>query len=119
MRDFKNLKVWEEAHQLSLKACKISSKFPDNENFGLTSQIRRAAVFAELNSAEGCGRNSESVLKRSATIGMGSAAELVNIILLVSELGYFTEEEYKVILDSVIEEKNVSFTYCIFKERKQ
>ena len=56
MKDFRNLKVWEKAHQLTLAIYKNTKSFPKEELFGLTSQIRRASVSIPSNIAEGCGR---------------------------------------------------------------
>ena len=59
MQDFRNIKVWNESHQLTLKVYEITSEFPKSEMFNLTSQLRRACVSIPNNIAEGCGRNSD------------------------------------------------------------
>jgi len=64
MRDFRRLKVWEKAHELSLAIYKATATFPQQELFGLTSQLRRAAVSIPANIAEGCGRSGEPELAR-------------------------------------------------------
>ncbi|MBM3789196.1 MAG: four helix bundle protein [Acidobacteria bacterium] len=66
MRDFHKLKVWQKAHELVPAVYEVSAGFPQREVYGLTSQIRRAAVSIAANIAEGCGRDSEAELARLA-----------------------------------------------------
>jgi len=56
VKDFRRLEVWQKAHRLSLAIYRATAIFPNEEKFGLTSQIRRCCVSIEANSAEGCGR---------------------------------------------------------------
>jgi four helix bundle protein len=76
MRNYKDLLVWEKAHQLTLGIYKHSEGFPKEERFGLASQIRRAASSIPANLAEGCGRRSDGEMARLVQIAMGSGAEL-------------------------------------------
>lgn len=64
MRDFRDLKVWEKAYRLTLDVYKVTRKFPKEELYGLTSQIRRAAASIPANLAEGCGRAGTAELGR-------------------------------------------------------
>ena len=73
MRDFRKLKVWQKAHQLTLKTYKATATFPKNEIYGITSQIRRSAVSVPANIAEGCGRDGDAELARFLQIAMGSS----------------------------------------------
>jgi hypothetical protein len=57
MKDFRQLKVWEKAHQVALAIYKATKEFPKEELYGLTSQIRRASMSIPTNISEGCGRN--------------------------------------------------------------
>jgi four helix bundle protein len=91
MRDFRRLKVWEKAHELCLAVYKASATFPQQELFGLTSQLRRAAVSIPANIAEGCGRNGEPELARFLRIALGSASELEYHIILLTDLCYFNK----------------------------
>jgi four helix bundle protein len=80
------LKVWQKAHQLVLALYQITDSFPRAENFGLTVQIRRAAVSIPSNLAEGCGREGDAELARFCRIARGSASELEYHLLLARDL---------------------------------
>ena len=94
MKGFRDLKVWEKAHQLTLRIYKASALFPKEEMYGLTSQIRRAPVSVPANIAEGCGRSGDAELGRFLQIAMGSASELEYHLLLSRDLSLLAEEEY-------------------------
>jgi four helix bundle protein len=91
MRDFRRLKVWEKAHGLSLAIYKATATFPQQELFGLTSQLRRAAVSIPANIAEGCGRSGEPELARFLRIALGSASELEYHTVLSTDLCYLNK----------------------------
>lgn len=91
MRNFQDLLVWQKSHELTLKIYKISSSFPKEELFGLSSQIRRSAVSIGSNIAEGCGRNSDAEMKRFLVISTGSCSELECQIILAKDLGYIPD----------------------------
>jgi four helix bundle protein len=76
MRDFHALKVWQKAHWLTLRVYNATKRFPKDELYGLTSQVRRSATSIPTNVAEGCGRSGEAELARFLNIAMGSASEL-------------------------------------------
>ena len=82
MRNYKDLHVWEKAHQLTLAIYKTTQAFPKDERFGLTSQVRRASTSIAANLAEGCGRRSDGEMVRFVQIAMGSGAELSYHLLL-------------------------------------
>ncbi len=94
MRDFRTLKVWERAHQLTLSVYEITRGFPREELYGLTSQMRRAASSIPANMAEGCGRSGNGDLHRFLDIAMGSAAELSYFSLLSRDLGLISPKSY-------------------------
>ena len=103
MRDFKELQVWQKAHRFALDVYLASRSFPSEERFGLTSQLRRAAVSCASNIAEGCGREGERELGRLLGIAGGSASEAEYQILLARELGYLQDDTHRQ-LDSQINE---------------
>jgi four helix bundle protein len=86
MKDFRKLKVWKKAHELNMLIYKQSKKFPREEMFSLTNQIRRASSTIPTNIAEGCGRGSDKDSARFIQIAMGSASELEYLILLSFDL---------------------------------
>ncbi len=94
MRNYKDLRVWDEAHRLTLSVYKTTQAFPKEERFGLTSQIRRAAASIPANLAEGCGRRSDGEMARFVQIAMGSASELSYHLLLARDLCFLAKEEY-------------------------
>ena len=95
MKDFRDLKVWEKAHSLTLSCYQATKLFPREEIFGLVSQIRRASSSIPANIAEGCGRRGNAELHRFLQIAMGSASELEYHLLLSRDLGYLSVERYQ------------------------
>ncbi len=94
MRNYKDLRVWEEAHTLTLAVYRTTQAFPKEERFGLISQARRASSSIGANLAEGCGRRSDREMARFVQIAMGSGAELSYHLLLARDLGFVRNEEY-------------------------
>jgi len=103
MKDFRKLLVWEKAHKLTLDIYEVTSSFPREEIYGLTSQMRRASVSIPANIAEGCGRDSEGELLRFMRIAMGSSSELEYEFLLAQDLGYLSDDEYNKIQGDLVE----------------
>lgn len=97
MRDFRKYKVWELGHQLTLDIYKTTQKFPREEVYGLTSQMRRASYSIPSNIAEGRGRESDPDFRRFLTISQGSASELEYFNILVKDLGFVSNEEFNLI----------------------
>ena len=93
-RNFRELKVWQEAHQLTLHVYRDTAGFPKDEMYGLTSQIRRSSVSIPANIAEGCGRSGDAELGRFLQIGMGSASELEYPLPLARDLNYLNTQTY-------------------------
>jgi four helix bundle protein len=94
MRNYRDLKVWERAHTLTLEVYKSTRCFPSDERFGLTSQIRRSCSSIPANLAEGCGRRSDGEMARYVQIAMGSGAELSYHLLLSRDLGLLGSVEH-------------------------
>jgi four helix bundle protein len=111
MRDFRELKVWERSHKLTLEVYRATSHFPKEELYGLTSQIRRASASVPANIAEGCGRNGVAELGRFFNIAMGSASELEYHLLLAHDLGFLGSNSYKELSELTVEVKRMLGSY--------
>jgi len=107
LRDFRELKVWQRGYQLSLAVYQASAHFPATEKYGLTSQIRRAAVSVVANIAEGCGRSGEADFARFLDIAMGSASELECCLQLARDLELLNRPDYSNLQESVTELKRM------------
>ena len=102
MRDHKRLKAFEMAESIALEAYRLTALFPKEEVYGLTSQIRRAAVSVPSNIVEGCARESQIEYKRFLEIAFGSLKELHYQISLATRLGYIPRskaEEFQLKLE--------------------
>ena len=95
MKDFRELKVWQKAHELTLAVYRVTAAFPREEQYGVTSQIRRAGSSIAANLAEGCGRNGDAEFARYCSIAMGSASELEYHLLLAKDLKLIQPADYE------------------------
>ncbi|VGO18246.1 four helix bundle protein [Pontiella sulfatireligans] len=93
MSDFKDLEVWQKSIEVVAEIYRISSGFPDSEKFGLTNQIRRAAVSIPSNIAEGSARHHSKDFIHFLRIADGSAAEVETQLIIANKLGYEDSEE--------------------------
>jgi four helix bundle protein len=87
MKDFRDLRVWESAHRLTLDIYRTTAQFPRDELYGLTSQMRRCSVSVAANIAEGCGKKGDGEFQHFVGIASGSASELEYELLLSKDLG--------------------------------
>ncbi len=94
MSTYKDLEVWKQSYSFCLVVYRLSAKFPNDEVYGLTSQIRRAAVSIPANISEGSKRLSKKDFCHFLVIAQGSGAELETHFLLAKDLGYIKDEEY-------------------------
>ncbi|MBP6661958.1 MAG: four helix bundle protein [Paludibacter sp.] len=94
MTTHKDLNVWKKSMNLVILTYRLTGQFPKEELFGLSSQMRRAAVSIPSNIAEGHGRNSDKELIRFLFISLGSASELETQILLSNKLDFLNEEGF-------------------------
>jgi four helix bundle protein len=113
MRDFRELKVWEKGHQLTLAIYKATVMFPRDELYGLTSQLRRSCASIPANIAEGCGRNGDAELARFLQIAMGSASELEYHLLLAHDLNLLNSLDYEQLTSEVIEVKRMLTSFIL------
>jgi four helix bundle protein len=103
LKNFKELKVWQKAYNLSLEIYKITKNFPNEEKYGLSSQMRRAAVSIPSNISEGYGRRTTPDYIRSLYIAYGSNCELETQTLLSGDLAYIENEKQKTVLEKISE----------------
>jgi len=94
LSDYKDLEVWRRSHNFALDIYKITSKFPKEEKYGITSQLRRAALSIPTNIVEGKGCGTSKKLYNFLDIARGSAQEVEYLILFARDLDYITEEIY-------------------------
>lgn len=95
MQSFKKLRVWRQAHQLVLSVYRETRTFPEDERYGLTSQLRRGAASVPANIAEGVGRGGDREFARFLKIALGSAFEVEYHLLLSNELTYLDSTTYE------------------------
>jgi four helix bundle protein len=96
MRNYRDLQVWKKAHDLTLELYRVSQRFPREEMYGITGQLRRAAVSIRANLAEGCGRRTSNELARFVRAAMGSASELDYHILLCRDIGLMSSDDFSI-----------------------
>jgi four helix bundle protein len=99
VKTFTELKVWRESHKLSIEIYENTKKFPVDEIYGLTSQIRRASVSITSNIAEGFGRTTAKDRQRFYDIANGSMYELKSQLILAKDLGYISENQFNKIAE--------------------
>jgi four helix bundle protein len=107
MQDFRNLKVWQKAHALTLDVYRETRSFPTDERYGLTSQVRRSCASVPANLAEGCARTTDTEFARFVNIGLGSASETDYHLLLSRDLNYLDDAVYRSLFDQISEVKRM------------
>lgn len=95
MRDYKNIKAYQLADSMVIDIYRVTKCFPKEEMFGLTSQLRRAAVSVPANIVEGSSRQHKRDYLNFLYISRGSVAETGYLLELSDKLGYLKNEEYK------------------------
>jgi four helix bundle protein len=96
MRPHEKLDVWKRAIDFVVDVYKMTESFPRDEKFGLTSQLRRAAVSVPANIAEGAGRHSTKEFKYFLSNAQGSVSELATELLIAQKLGYLKKDIFEV-----------------------
>jgi len=93
IKGFRDLEVWQKAHKLVLEIYRVTNSFPRNEQFGIVSQLRRAAYSIPSNLAEGYGRRSTKELLQFLVIANGSAEELRYFLILSKDLQFVSVQD--------------------------
>lgn len=109
---FQRVIAWQKAHEFVLLIYKISKHFPDEEWFGLTSQLRRAAISIEANIAEGYKKLGKSDKLRFLNIAQGSLEECRDYHILAKDLNYINDDEYNKIKQAIIMTSKFLNAYC-------
>ena len=107
VKDFRELKVWQKAHELTLVVYQLTATFPREELYGLTTQLRRSSSSIAANLAEGCGRNGDAEFARFCSIAMGSASELEYHLLLARDLKLIQPKKYEELASRATELKRM------------
>lgn len=98
MQSYRELKVWEIGIEITLSVYRLTSRFPEAEKFGLTSQLRRAATSIPSNIAEGHARGSTKEMLRFLSIARGSLAEVETQLIIARRLSYASERDIEGVL---------------------
>jgi four helix bundle protein len=111
MHNFRELKFWQKAIELCLDIYNLSSKFPSEEKFGLTSQLRRAAVSVSSNIAEGSSRNSDKDFLHFLSIAVGSSCEIETQLIISHKLDYINGDQLKAVEIKISEIQKMIFSF--------
>lgn len=109
MHDFQELKVWQKSMDIAEKVYKLSSPFPIEEKYSLTSQIRRSAVSIALNIVEGAGRNTNGEFKNFLGIANGSSNELYTQLIPAYRLDLVSDTNVNLILRELTEVQKMNY----------
>jgi four helix bundle protein len=107
VRNYRDLAVWQRGMDIALAIYKVTKQFPDDERFGLTSQLRRCAVSVPANIAEGHARSSTKDYLRHISIAIGSLAETATFIELAGRLNYGDVDELRKIFEMTNDERRM------------
>lgn len=107
MRDHTKLRAFDMADEVALLVYQVTARFPKEEMFGLTSQMRRAAVSVPSNIVEGCARDSQSDYLRFLHMAFGSLRELRYQIGLAKRLGFLGDQDFVLLEPKIIEAEKI------------
>ena len=107
MRDHTKLRAFEIADEVAILIYQITAKFPKDELYGLTSQMRRAAVSVPSNIVEGCARDTQADYRRFLTLAFGSLRELHYQLSLSQRLGLLSDQDNSIVAPIIVEAEKV------------
>jgi four helix bundle protein len=107
MQNFRDIKVWQRGHQLTLDVYRMTNTYPKSELFALTSQMGRAAMSIPANVAEGCVQSSDAGFAKFLYYSLGSASELEYYSELSKDLEFIKPNTYETFLKNVTEVKRM------------
>ena len=111
MHNFKELKIWTKALDLSVSVYKVTASFPKDDRFGLISQIKRSAVSIPSNIAEGAGRNSDKEFIYFLSVANGSAYELQTQLLISNKLNFLKDNVLESMLNELDEIQKMNYNF--------
>jgi|JI10StandDraft_1071094.scaffolds.fasta_scaffold747562_1 four helix bundle protein len=111
MHNFKELKIWQKALELSVDVYKVTSLFPKEDKFGLISQIKRSAVSIPSNIAEGAGRNSVKEFLYFLSVANGSSYELQTQLLISNKLNFLKDDVLESMLSELDEIQKMNYNF--------
>lgn len=113
----KDMEVWKESIGLVKEIYKVTRKFPKEETYGLTNQLRRAAISVPSNVAEGAARDSDKEFVRFLYISLGSLSEVETQVIIARELNYV--EKIDIITSQVVKVKKLLLGLIKYLKRKK
>ena len=119
MKNFRELKVWVKAYDTALHVYRCTEGFPGRETYGLSSQLRRAALSVPCNIAEGCGRHTEAELAYFLQIAMGSASELECALQFAKDLKYLDAKAHECLARDVESVKKMLSAFILKLRRNR
>jgi four helix bundle protein len=120
MHNFKELKFWQKSIDLSVLIYKQTATFPNEEKFGLVSQLRRASVSISSNIAEGASRESTKEFLYFLSVSNGSAFEIETQLIIANRLKFIDEDNLAILLNNVTEIQKMIYSFTkIIKEKSK
>ncbi len=116
MPSHRELKIWQRSMRWVQRIYEVSEDFPAREAYGLTSQLRRAALSVPANIAEGHGRRTEGAFARHLDIALGSLAEADTLLQVAVNLGYVTAQDHQTLRQELDEIRRM--TYALYRKLK-
>ena len=110
IRSYRDLRIWQHGIELAKEVYRLTARFPPEETYGLTSQLRRAAVSVPSNIAEGQSRGKAGDFSRFLRISLGSLSEVDTQLVIACELGYLAEAERDKIVEDIASLKKMTYT---------
>ena len=110
IKDYKDLKIWRQAMDIVVEVYQLTSQFPKEEMFGLTSQMRRAAVSIASNISEGFARHSNREYKQFLYVSLGSCSELETQTLIAGRLGYISQQEMNQLIEKLASQSKMTMS---------
>ena len=109
MNNYKELKGWQKSVDLAVKIYELTHGFPKEEQYGLTSQIRRCSVSIPSNLAEGSGRNTKADFNNFLGISYGSSCELDTQLIIANRAGFLKDSDFDLLNKKIIEIQKMNF----------